>query len=59
MILNRIIIAESSKAYHTKDIDTENEKGYYKVYKRVVQRVSNMVKEINGEFKGSDTFGGL
>ena len=50
VILNRIIIAESSKAYHTKDIDTENEKGYYKVYKRVVQRVSNMVKEINGEF---------
>ncbi|MGH1383646.1 TetR/AcrR family transcriptional regulator [Kordia sp.] len=50
VILNRIIIAESSKAYHTKDIDTENEKGYYKVYKRVVQRVSNMVKEINADF---------
>lgn len=51
IILNRIIIAESSKAYHTKDIDTENEKGYYKVYKRVVQRVSNMVTEINPAFE--------
>jgi len=51
VILNRIIIAESSKAYHTKDIDSENEKGYYKVYKRVVQRVSNMVTDINSNFE--------
>ncbi|KAB8151679.1 TetR family transcriptional regulator [Kordia sp. TARA_039_SRF] len=51
IILNRIIIAESSKAYHTKDIDTENEKGYYQVYKRVVQRVSNMVTDINPSFE--------
>lgn len=46
VILHRIIIAESSKAYHTKDIDTENEKGYYKTYKRVVQRISEIVLEI-------------
>jgi len=51
VILNRIIIAESSKAYHTKDIDSENEKGYYKVYKRVVQRISNMVTDINPSFE--------
>lgn len=51
VILNRIIIAESSKAYHTKDIDSENEKGYYTVYKRVVQRVGNMVTEINPDFE--------
>jgi len=51
VILNRIIIAEASKAYHTKDIDSENEKGYYKVYKRVVQRVSNMVTDINPNFE--------
>lgn len=46
VILHRIIISESSKAYHTKDIDTENEKGYYKTYKRVVQRISEIVLEI-------------
>lgn len=50
-ILSRIIIAESSKAYHTKDIDDENKKGYYKVYKRVVQRVSDIVIEINPNFE--------
>jgi AcrR family transcriptional regulator len=43
VLLNRIIIVESSKAYHTKDIDSENEKGFYKAYKRVVQRVSDIV----------------
>ncbi|WP_299886854.1 TetR/AcrR family transcriptional regulator [uncultured Lacinutrix sp.] len=51
ILLHQIIIAESSKAYHTKDIDKENEKGYYKTYKRVVQRVSDIVLEINTTFE--------
>ncbi|WP_025742209.1 TetR/AcrR family transcriptional regulator [Aquimarina pacifica] len=50
-LLNRIIIAESSKAYHTKDIDAENEKGYYKTYKRVVKRISDVVLEVNPKFE--------
>lgn len=50
VILNRIIISESSKAYHTKDIDQENKKGYYKTYKRVVHRISDMVLEVNPKF---------
>ncbi|GEQ85015.1 TetR family transcriptional regulator [Patiriisocius marinistellae] len=50
ILLNKIIIAESSKAYHTKDVDQENEKGYYKTYKRVVQRISDMVIEVNPTF---------
>lgn len=49
--LNKIIISESSKAYHTKDIDKENEKGFYKKYKRVVQRVSDIVLEVNPNFE--------
>ncbi len=51
VLLNKIIIAESSKAYHTKDIDAENEKGYYKTYKRVVQRISDIVLEVNPTFE--------
>lgn len=47
ILLHNIIVAESSKAYHTKDIDKENAKGYYKTYKRVVQRISTFVQEIN------------
>ena len=50
MLLHRIIISESSKAYHTKDVDKENAKGYYKTYKRVVQRISDIVLEINPSY---------
>lgn len=51
VLLHKIIIAEASKTYHTKDIDKENEKGYYKTYKRVVKRVSNFVLEIAPNYK--------
>ena len=51
VILHKIIIAESSKAYHTKEVDTENKKGYFKAYKRIVQRVSDLVIENNQNFE--------
>jgi hypothetical protein len=51
VILHRIIIAESSKAYHTKEVDIENEKGFFKAYKRVVQRVSAIVLENNPNYE--------
>lgn len=51
VLLNEIIISESAKAYHTKNIDKENEKGYFKTYKRVVHRVSDIIMEINPTFK--------
>jgi len=50
VVLHRIIIAESSKTYHTKEVDEENEKGYFKSYKRVVQRVSDIVLENNPKY---------
>jgi len=49
--LHQIIIKESSKAYYTKDVDKENSKGYYKTYKRVVERVSDFVLAINPKFE--------
>lgn len=50
-LLNRIIITESVKAYHTIDVDTENKKGFFKTYKRVVQRISNLILEVNPKYK--------
>ncbi|WP_239057514.1 TetR/AcrR family transcriptional regulator [Dokdonia sp. Dokd-P16] len=50
ILLHRIIISESAKAYHTKDVDKENSKGFYKTYKRVVQRISDIVLEINPNY---------
>lgn len=51
ILLNRIIITESSKIYHNKDVDNENEKGFYKTYKQVVQRVSDFILEFNPKYK--------
>ncbi len=47
VILTKIIISESSKAYHTKALDKENKKRYYKIYKDIVKRVSSILLEIN------------
>ncbi|WP_456421974.1 TetR/AcrR family transcriptional regulator [Lutibacter sp.] len=51
VLLHKIIITESVKVFHTKDVDDEDEKGYFKSYKQVVQRVGDMVLEINPKFK--------
>jgi len=51
VLLNKIIVSESAKVYHTKAIDIENEKGYYTTYKRVVQRVSDFVLEVNPSYE--------
>lgn len=49
--LNRIIISESSKAYLTKHVDEQNRYGFYSDYKRLVNRLSSMVLEVNPNYK--------
>ena len=49
-ILHRIIIAESAKVYHTKNIDEENKQGFYKSYKSLIQKVADVILDINPEF---------
>jgi AcrR family transcriptional regulator len=51
VILNRIIIAESVKAIHTKEVDRENKKGYFETYKYMVNRVAAIVLEVNPDFQ--------
>lgn len=50
VILNRIIIAESVKAFHTKDIDKENKKGCFETYEFLVNRIASMVLEVNPQY---------
>lgn len=50
MLLSEIIFSESIKTYHTKNVDKENEKGCYKAYKSIVERVSDIVLEIDPKF---------
>lgn len=49
--LNRIIISESSKAYLNKMVDDENTEGFFLAYKGLVQQVSDIILEINPDYK--------
>ena len=50
MKLKRIVITESSKVYLTKDVDQENKDGMFSGYKRLVERISDIILEINPHY---------
>lgn len=47
VLLNKIVINEYSKSYLTKEVDVENKEGYFLIYKRLVGRLSEMIKTVN------------
>ena len=49
-ILHRIVIAESSKAYHTKAVDKENKEGFFLNYKSLCIKIGEIISEINPDF---------
>jgi AcrR family transcriptional regulator len=49
-ILHRIVIAEGSKAYHTKDVDAENKEGMFLSYKNLSLCLADIIIEVNPEF---------
>lgn len=49
-ILNKIIIAEFTKTVQTKEVDQENKEGFFLIYKRVINRIVSIVKEVNPEY---------
>lgn len=49
-ILNKIIIAEFTKTLHTKEVDQENKEGFFLIYKRVINRIVSIVREVNPEY---------
>ncbi len=51
--LNHIILAESSKAFLTKSVDQENKEGFFSGYKALVERISQIILEINPDYKYS------
>ena len=53
VVLNRIIINENSKAYLTKEVDSENKDGYFIIYKRLVKRIAEMITNINSSYRFS------
>lgn len=49
-ILNKIIIQEFTKTLHTKDVDEENREGFFLIYKRVINRIVQMVLEVDPDY---------
>ena len=50
-ILNKIIIAEYIKTLLTKEIDDENEEGFFLTYKRVINRIVAMIQDVNSTYE--------
>lgn len=49
--LSGIVIVESSKVYLNKNVDKDNSEGYFWAYKELVNRVSDIILEINPSYK--------
>ncbi len=53
--LNLIVIAESTKSFLTKEIESDNKAGFFEAYKNISKRLVNIIKEINPEYNFSRT----
>ena len=49
-VLHRLIIAEGTKAYHTKAVDQENTDGFFTNYKRLSEKVASVISELRPDF---------
>jgi len=49
--LHNIVISEGAKTYHTKEVDDENSKGFFKSYKSLVTLVSQVILEVDPSFE--------
>ncbi len=50
VLLNKIVINEYSKSYLTKEVDQENKEGYFVIYKRLVNRMSEMISAVDKDY---------
>ncbi|WP_370425236.1 TetR/AcrR family transcriptional regulator [Tenacibaculum dicentrarchi] len=51
VLLNLIVINENSKSYSTKEVDTENKEGFFKLYKEVVKRLADIITNYNNSYQ--------
>ncbi len=49
--LHKVVVSESTKAYYNKEVDEDNEAGLYGAYKQLVSRVSDIILEIDPNYK--------
>ena len=49
-LLHKIVVAESSKAYHTKTVDAENKDGYFTNYQELCSCIATIILEKNSAY---------
>ncbi len=49
-VLHRIVVAEATKAYHTKMVDEENKNGFFLTYKSLNKKIADIILEVNPAF---------
>jgi AcrR family transcriptional regulator len=49
-ILNKIIIKEFTKTLLTKEVDEENKEGFFLVYKRIINRIIDIINEVKPSY---------
>lgn len=49
-VLHRLMISEGTKAYHTKEVDKDNTEGFFLNYKKLSEKVADVISEINPDF---------
>lgn len=49
-VLHRIVVAESTKAYHTKEVDRENQNGFFLSYKALARLIAGIILELKPGF---------
>ena len=49
-ILQHLVVSEGSKAYHIKEVDEENKEGFFLNYKRLSEKVADVISAINPDF---------
>ena len=54
--LHIIVVENASKVYHTKDVDKLSEEGYYQNFGKLVTTLSEIITEIDKNFKYPRTF---
>ena len=46
----QFVVAEATKAYHTKQVDEENKEGFFLTYKSLAKRIAKIIKEVNPDY---------
>lgn len=50
VLLNKLVVNEFSKSYLTKEVDKENQEGFFEIYSRLILRLKKMILAVNSDY---------